>query len=462
MPAPAATIPMPGDLADLIGPAAEHVENRSLLLDKFVFHKRWPVVEETTRRGHDFVKWDEASRWSFMRIADGANMLLRKEAAEKRRKAGGRNVEPQNRDRLNAEAEIATTLANTRWDTRDLAELRAKHTRRFIDLFRGAYGDRCAVTVGQLEGRLAINLADSLIQNAGICLDRLFGLPYIPGSAIKGVCRHTALEELRAATDVDRPELLRLFCTIFGTAENDFDKGDLKAFRAIAPHTGRDQKGAVAFLPAYPVNEAKVVVDLTNVHFPDYYRTGRTEDQSKENPRPNPFPAVEIGTQFAYFLVLNVIHDDPTLLAVATRWLEKAITERGLGAKTAAGYGWFSIQNQVLDAIDAAAKKDAEAAAKAAEAKRQAEAAEQEEKARIASLSPEQAIIEGLLKLNDEQFATFAKNLADKEKIQQRAFITLLTQNKDKRERWKTWKKKKPDLAKIIQDTAASLNLTLP
>jgi CRISPR type III-B/RAMP module RAMP protein Cmr6 len=402
MPAPAATIPMSGDLAELIGPAAEKVENRSLLLDKFVFHKRWPVVEETTRHGHDFVKWDEASRWSFMRIADGADMLLRKEAAEKRRKAGGRNVEPQNRDRLNAEAKIADTLANTRWDTKELSALRASHTRRFISLFRSAYADRSAVTIGQLEGRLAINLADSLIQNAGICLDRLFGLPYIPGSAIKGVCRHTALEELRAAAEAERPELLRLFCAVFGTADNDFDKGDLKSYRAFAPHTGRDQKGAIAFLPAYPVNEAKIVVDLTNVHYPDYYRTGRAEDQSRENPRPNPFPAVEAGAQFAFCLVLNGINNDPALLAAATRWLEKAISERGLGAKTAAGYGWFSIQPTILEKLLNEA---------------QAEQKKEADRAVAAGLEPVPAIMEKLRSLKEHELAGALNKYAFEQKF---------------------------------------------
>jgi len=346
-----ATIPMPGDVAELIGPAAERVENRSLLLDKYVFHKQWPVVEETTRRGRKFVKWDEASRWSFMRIADGASQILNRDAQEKLRRARGRDVEPENRDRYNAEARIAQTLANVRWDSQELEALRARHTHRFLGLFHSAYGDRATVTIGQLEGRLAINLADSLIQNAGICLDRLFGLPYIPGSAVKGVCRHAALQDVKSATGNEQTSLLQIFCSVFGTAENDFTSGDLRQFRQLVSRKAGDQKGAIAFLPAYPVNEAKVVVDLTNVHYPDYYRTGKVKDLSKEKPRPNPFPAVEAGAQFAFCLVLNGINDGVGLLDHARRWLETALTERGLGAKTASGYGWFSLKPEILDDI---------------------------------------------------------------------------------------------------------------
>lgn len=395
---PAATIPMPGDLAELIGPAAQRVENRSLLLDKFVFHKKWPVVEETTRRGRDFVKWDEASRWSFIRIADGAENLLRKEAAAKRQRANGRDVEPGNKTRYEAEAKIAETLANTNWDSKELATLRANHTRRFLGLFRSAYGDRAAITIGQLEGRLAINLADSLIQNAGICLDRLFGLPYIPGSAVKGVTRHTALEELRAATPADRPALLQAYLAIFGhTAQDLRDLTD-----PSDQSNPSDQKGAIAFLPAYPLNEARIVVDLTNVHYPDYYRTGRPEDQSRENPRPNPFPAVEVGAHFAFCLLLNGINNDPDLLTQARRWLEKALTERGLGAKTAAGYGWFSLQPEALKkllndcAVEEKKEKDKEAAA---------------------TLEPSQEIMEKLQALKEPELAGTLNKYAFEQKF---------------------------------------------
>lgn len=459
----AATIPMTGDVADLIGTVAQHVENRSLLVDRFVFHKKWPVVEEQTKHNHNTVKWDEASRWSFMRIADGAEQILRREAAEKRRRAAGRNIEPENRDRYNSEAKIAEALAGVKWDgkdLKDLTDLRASHTRRFIDLFRMAFGGRAAVTIGQLEGRLAINLADSLIQNAGICLDRLFGLPYIPGSAVKGVCRNAALEELKTASATEVEALFNHFRTVFGTADNDFSKGELKPFRHLLGQRSENQKGAVSFLPAYPVNNARIVVDLTNVHYPDYYQRGRTEDLSKENPRPNPFPTVEIGAQFAFCLVLNGIDSDSGLLAVAKRWLEKALTIRGIGAKTAAGYGWFSIRPEVLESLEAAGRRDREQAEARERAAAEAEANRKAEEERKASLTPEAAATESLLLLTDEQFANFAKDLGDKVEIEQRAFIQLLLSNKEKRERWKAWKKKKPDIAQIIETVRERLNIT--
>ena len=451
-----ACIPLAGDVAELIGSSAEKIDNRSLLLDKFLFHKNWPTV--TDSRGRD-VKWDDASRWSFVRIADGASDLLNKEAGEKRRKARGNNVEPDNKERYLAEAAMAESLAKVSWDTKELSNLRARHTRRFLSLFRGAYGDRASICIAQLEGRLAINLADSLIQNAGICLDHLFGLPFIPGSAIKGVCRHAALSEVAEAEGTTQEELFALFCAVFGTSDNDFSKGGLQPYRELLHGRPENQKGGIAFLPAYPVNEARIVVDLTNVHYPEYYRTGREEDLFKEQLRPNPFPVVEVGAQFAFCLVDNGISKSIGLIEAATRWLKTAITVNGLGAKTGAGYGWFSLQPAVLNAIEEQDKIEAEAVAKKAKVEADKLAKAADEQTRLDSMSPLDRAVEFLLNLSDEFFAKTAKELSSRDEIEQRAMIQLLRDHKDKRDRWKTWKKKKPEIAALIDVVRQKLNL---
>lgn len=457
-----ARIPIVSDVAELIGTAAEKVENRSLLLDKFVFHKRWPV--ELDERGRE-VKWDDASRWSFMRIAEGASQLLSRDAEAKRYRAGGQNVEPENRDRGLAEAQLAEALAKVSWDSRELAALRARHTRRFLGLFRSAYSERASVAVGQLEGRLALNLSDSLIQNAGICLDRLFGLPFIPGSAIKGVSRHAALAELKAARAEDRSRIFDLFRAVFGAADNDFEHGELRPFRPLLSGRAENQKGAIAFLPAYPVNEARVVVDLTNVHYPDYYRTGRTEDLSNERPQPNPFPAVEAGAQFAFCLVLNGTNPDPNLLTAATRWLETALTIHGLGAKTASGYGWFSLCPDVLEQLLVEERRETEAAAAKARTEAGAQAEAAAEAARRAALPPEEQARDRFAALNQQDFAATVSGIAALSATEQQGLLLALLRP-ERRDTWKSWKKsdKPANKARVeaLQAAAKTLGVTLP
>jgi CRISPR type III-B/RAMP module RAMP protein Cmr6 len=444
---------MTTDVAALIGDSAEKVENRSLLLEKFSFHKLWPVTEDD--RG--LVKWDEASRWSFIRIADGAASLLRRDADEKRRRSNGANVEPQKRDRLLREVKIADTLSAVSWDKPELATLRANHTRRFLGLFQAAGQNRSRALIAKLEGRLAINLADSLIRNAGIALDRLFGMPYVPGSAVKGVARATALEEIMAAEGEKRAQLFDLFCRVFGTADNDYKpQEELASFRELLADRPANLRGGVAFLPAYPIAEAKIVVDLTNVHYPIYYQgekkrriaPGLSSSLALENPQPNPFPCVEAGARFAFCLVLAGRDDAPDLLAAAERWLSQALTVRGIGAKTAAGYGWFSIEPPAaLAALLAEETRIREQEAHAARKVAEDAAVAAAEAARIKEMSPEDRHLETLCLLPDQDFATKAATVGTLLPEEQRALLRALN-TPAKRDRWKKWKKSDKDTDK--------------
>jgi CRISPR-associated protein Cmr6 len=445
-------IPLCSDVAEMVGAFAEAVENRSLLLEKFIFHKKW---------GLDGIKHDDASRWSLLRIAERGSGTLATEA-ERRLRQSNKAKEQQKRETLRQEADLIKRLASSRAESRDAQTLRQQHSRRLRTLVLDAFKHNAFCVVARLESRLAINISDGLIQNAGICLDRLFGLPYIPGSAVKGVTRHAALSELTSATGADVAKSLSAFIEVFGTAENDFKQnGDLAAFRAQLPaNQSLDRKGAIAFFPAYPVTEAKVVVDIINVHYPSYYKTGEVSDLAIEQPQPNPFPAVERGAAFAFIAVLNAVSGDRFVLANAKRWLEKAITENGIGAKTGAGYGWFQLARDLEEEIAQEAAKIRELAQKQAEAQAVAEAAARVEEERRAKLDPIALAQEDLLKMGDEEFAAFAKILGEKSVEQQKAFLNLLRESKSKRDRWKTWKKKKPDLAKGIQ--SVNKKLTLP
>jgi CRISPR type III-B/RAMP module RAMP protein Cmr6 len=339
-------IPITRDYAAAVGDWCEQVENRSLLLNKFAFPKNWG----------DDNKENSASFWSLMRVAANGSALLTQKAADLERRANGRNIETQDKaDRLRREAQHCRNLAGTAATGAALDKLRAAHTARFLELLRATYtGANLRVITARLEGRLAINLAEGLIQNGGINLDRIFGLPLINGSSIKGVARTAALEELKNATaGADQngtDEKLKTFVRVFGAGESDW-KGDLARFADI----DRDrvfghqrlklplaQKGAVVFLQATPVNAAQIVVDITNVHTPDYYRTGNARDLANERPQPHSVPAVERDAEFAFPILLNAMSNDTALLEAAHGYLKKALEQNGLGAKTAAGYGWFT------------------------------------------------------------------------------------------------------------------------
>lgn len=421
-----ARIPIARDVAELVGDFAEGVENRSLLLEKFMFHKDW---------GLDGLRSNDAHRWSIMRITDGGTDLLLSEAAQLQQRARGRNVELHNRTRLDAEADLATRLSKSRLEVEETRKLRVLQARNFVAQFRQSLGNACRVVTGKLEARMAVNLADGLIQNAGIALDRLFGTPYIPGSAVKGVSCHAAL-----AGGLDP----KVFEKIFGVQE---------------------QKGAISFLAAFPITDARIAVDLTNVHFPDYYRSGQLADLRNEKPLPNPFPVIEPGTVFAFCLALNGIDNDPELLATAARCVEQAITVHGLGAKTASGYGWFSIDPTVLEKIDEETRQQK---MKFEIARRKAaELAEEQkrEEARQAALTPEERAAETIAALANEQFAQMATALGDKTAVEQKGLLIALN-SPARKETWKQWKKSDKPANKtrveLLRKLAAEHGVQLP
>ena len=325
--------PIVGDVAELIGDYAEKVENRSLLLSKFPIHKCWPVDPYAPER-----KWDDASRWSFIRVAEDGFSVLERELNRKEQLAQGRNVSEENRARHMEDADLIRRLKSCacRRLNPSLAKLRKEHVLQFVTRFAD-HPDRHLVLIGKLCAPLAINLSDSLLQNAGICLDRLFGEPYIPGSAVKGVSRHVALSRLKSGRmTVD------VFQRLFGTADVDFsDKGDLADFAENVPVEKRNRRGGFDFLSAYPISDVQVSVDMTNVHYPDYYQSGRPEDLAIEKPRPNPFPVTSSGASFAFCVVRNGMAGDASLAELMREIVREALETQGIGAKTAAGYGWF-------------------------------------------------------------------------------------------------------------------------
>jgi len=89
-----------------------------------------------------------------------------------------------------------------------------------------AAADRIRLLFAQLQARLMVDMAGGVMGNAGLCLDR-FGLPSIPGSAVKGCARRTALAALhewcetgcRPGGDQPPANLFGSTCEPFPTAD---------------------------------------------------------------------------------------------------------------------------------------------------------------------------------------------------------------------------------------------------
>jgi hypothetical protein len=234
--------------------------------------------------------------------------------------------------------------------------------------------------------------------------------------------------------------------------------------------------GSVSFLPAYPVDLGKtgkidglplevpplgkLELDVVTCHHREYYAGNLPNATDTEEPVPVVFPAVAPGHVFAFALA-PLRGADAQLVQHARNWLATGLSVFGIGAKTAAGYGWFDCSEKVqravmllLQALKLQGQKEreeAEAKRKAEEAKQIAEKAEQD---RLAKAPPHEKFRVGYSKLADEPFAAQAKKYAEMTDDERHGFILAL---KDRRETTKRWAKKKPELLKPWQEHAQKL-----
>lgn len=182
----------------------------------------------------------------------------------------------------------------------------------------------------ELGGNLMVNQSGGILENAGLCLDRFRGWPQIPGSSLKGVASHAAYREWCDSHSHDLAE--RIFA-VFGYPTGHKDLDD-----TYPEHP--EQAGQVSFLPAVPAGTPALTADICTSHHPKYYQGKLQTAVDSEEPIPLVFPAVQAGTAFVFTLI-PLRQAKPSVLDDAQTWLRRALTHDGVGAKTAAGYGWF-------------------------------------------------------------------------------------------------------------------------
>ena len=90
------------------------------------------------------------------------------------------------------------------------------------------------------------------------------------------------LSQLPRAMDQAGTELNELAALL----EQRADPEKKKLLNRVFGADDQSCQGAVTFLQATPTNDAKIVVDITNVHTPKYYRTGKISDLWEEKPTP--------------------------------------------------------------------------------------------------------------------------------------------------------------------------------
>jgi CRISPR-associated protein Cmr6 len=200
-----------------------------------------------------------------------------------------------------------------------------------------------------VEWRLAIGLGRASVYENNLTLHPTYGIPYVPGSGIKGAVRSYILLSVFYEPEDEQTEARAfrdpLFRRLFGADSS-------------APNGAR--QGRVSFYDAYPTTQPTISPDIMTAHFQDYYQDGNAETPPTDDMEPNPISFLTVeDTSFAFHLGQRPRAGDPgrfdesillertpgssrdSLLGVAKHWLDRTLNEHGLGAKTAVGYGFF-------------------------------------------------------------------------------------------------------------------------
>jgi CRISPR-associated protein Cmr6 len=169
----------------------------------------------------------------------------------------------------------------------------------------------------QIEDKLIIGLGSASVYETSLTLHHIYGVPYIPGSSIKGSFRSYIIQE-RFDNDEDKALKSDWFIKLFGSQE---------------------KQGNVIFFDAFSEN-VEIKKDIMNPHYPDYY-DGKTYPTDTQNPRPINFLVCKGTFKFIFGIQKDFEVKDKNI----AEWLEenfkKAMKEFGIGAKTAVGYGYF-------------------------------------------------------------------------------------------------------------------------
>lgn len=200
----------------------------------------------------------------------------------------------------------------------------------------------------RLLTRLIVGLGGKGALEIGITLDKVTGLPYIPGSALKGLCRSYALYETAAKHGIDPMKEKALEELDEKLATGQGYNGDAKVY---ADCFGKQEDaGKLIFfdgvVKALPNGKSLFALDVMTPHFPEYYRnSGSKPPADNDNPNPVNFITVAHGTTFSFAVGIRHRERDQyteELRGTAVKWLKQALQDFGVGSKTAAGYGAFA------------------------------------------------------------------------------------------------------------------------
>lgn len=173
----------------------------------------------------------------------------------------------------------------------------------------------CSSFTVKTEDRLIVGLGTASVWENAISIHRTYGVPYIPGSALKGLASSYAHQRLA-----------------------EWDKGG-QAHRAMFGDV--TSAGYVTFWDAMPVGSTwELHREVITTHHSGYY-----QGQKKKPPADwdDPIPIPFITASGTFLFAVSGPENAGKWVSTATKLLQKALADPGAGGKTSSGYGRFEV-----------------------------------------------------------------------------------------------------------------------
>jgi CRISPR-associated protein Cmr6 len=268
--------------------------------------------------------------------------------------------------------------------------------RRFLDTLRRQHGTRFVQIDLFADSPVLIHLGRaSVLENVGLCADRTTGLPIIPGTALKGILSTWACWEANQKPDGSFNQ-----GAAFLQTRKDFPRPVARQIFGDDSSDGSERAGDVIFVGGFPATPPRLGLDIVNPHH-------EADGRLKANLTPNTFLSVQPGSKWLFAFYIRPGSPNAAALCLATAdWLTEALTQIGIGAKTAAGYGRFrkptaadrAVEAQEIEKVKAAEAKAAEQTRLAADSARKSAVAQA-----ILAADYSEASFKNLVRLTDSK-----------------------------------------------------------
>ncbi|GIW08687.1 MAG: hypothetical protein KatS3mg060_3492 [Dehalococcoidia bacterium] len=233
--------------------------------------------------------------------------------------------------------------------------------RRFFERWKASFnaeGDRMSEVT--LESRLLVGHGNSSATDVGLTVHHTWGVPVIPGSALKGLLAHYVDAVYGPSPDDSASDAARQRFRGVIWQGRRIRRGPGDVYRALfgAPETDNDDadnmpelaSGAAAGLVTFhdalyvPDSGPPFAVDVLTVHQKSYYDAHNAPNR-RDGPWPNDYDSpnpVSFLTVRPGIRLLIALSGPPDWTALAESLLLDALRTWGVGAKTSAGYGRLS------------------------------------------------------------------------------------------------------------------------